>query len=107
MQEQDCSFALTHFRLSCDASVPSQRITPRLRNTLQKQGVSKCHVCTELDSQEPRNALAKPVPGIVSLGMQVRELNHTKKPQSCGVKGRCAPVSSIQMGSPVLQGVRR
>lgn len=33
----------------------------------------------ELDSQEPRNVSTKPILGITSLGIQVRELNHRKK----------------------------
>jgi len=46
---------------------------------LQNEGLLKRCACTELDSQEPRNVSAKPVPGITSLGIQDRELNHTGK----------------------------
>ena len=74
---------------------------------LQNEGILKCCACTELDSQEPRNVATKPIPGITSLGIQVRELNHAEKKQSCCVKWRHDPVSNIQIGSASLQGVRK
>lgn len=64
---------------------------------LQSEGILKRCACTELDSQEPRNVSTKPIPGITSLGIRVRELNHTEKNNPAVWNGDMALLATFKL----------